>query len=138
RSAPLRPGNTAYVIFTSGSTGRPKGVAVSHAAIVNQLLWKREYFGIGADDAVLLKTVATFDLSVWEFWSALTSGARLVIATADGHRDPDYLLALLRDEQVTTLHTVPSMLSMLMTVAACPGAAVRWTSHAVVMALASA
>ena len=120
RSAPLRPGNTAYVIFTSGSTGRPKGVAVSHAAIVNQLLWKREYFGIGADDAVLLKTVATFDLSVWEFWSALTSGARLVIATADGHRDPDYLLALLRDEQVTTLHTVPSMLSMLMTVAAGP------------------
>ncbi|BDB61765.1 hypothetical protein RDE2_35590 [Rhodococcus sp. RDE2] len=118
RSAPLRPGNTAYVIFTSGSTGRPKGVAVSHAAIVNQLLWKREYFGIGSDDAVLLKTVATFDLSVWEFWSALTSGARLVIATADGHRDPDYLLALLRDEQVTTLHTVPSMLSMLMTVAA--------------------
>ncbi|UGQ59434.1 non-ribosomal peptide synthase/polyketide synthase [Rhodococcus pyridinivorans] len=120
RSAPLRPGNTAYVIFTSGSTGRPKGVAVSHAAIVNQLLWKREYFGIGADDAVLLKTVATFDLSVWEFWSALTSGARLVIATADGHRDPDYLLALLRDEQVTTLHIVPSMLSMLMTVAAGP------------------
>src|SRR5690606_38935073 len=49
-----------------------------------------------------------------------TSGARLVIATADGHRDPDYLLALLRDEQVTTLHTVPSMLSMLMTVAAGP------------------
>ncbi|MGN0125133.1 MAG: non-ribosomal peptide synthase/polyketide synthase [Rhodococcus sp. (in: high G+C Gram-positive bacteria)] len=120
RSAPLRPDNTAYVIFTSGSTGRPKGVAVSHAAIVNQLLWKREYFGIGSDDAVLLKTVATFDLSVWEFWSALTSGARLVIATADGHRDPDHLLALLRDEQVTTLHTVPSMLSMLMTVAAGP------------------
>ncbi|MXQ76249.1 amino acid adenylation domain-containing protein [Rhodococcus rhodochrous] len=120
RSAPLRPDNTAYVIFTSGSTGRPKGVAVSHAAIVNQLLWKREHFGIGSDDAVLLKTVATFDLSVWEFWSALISGARLVIATADGHRDPDYLLALLRDEQVTTLHTVPSMLSMLMTVAAGP------------------
>ncbi len=120
RPAPLRPGNTAYVIFTSGSTGRPKGVAVSHAAIVNQLLWKREHFGIGSDDAVLLKTVATFDLSVWEFWSALTSGARLVIATADGHRDPDYLLTLLRDEQVTTLHTVPSMLSMLMTVAAGP------------------
>ncbi|KSZ60701.1 peptide synthetase [Rhodococcus pyridinivorans KG-16] len=120
RSALLRPGNAAYVIFTSGSTGRPKGVAVSHAAVVNQLLWKREHFGIGSDDAVLLKTVATFDLSVWEFWSALTSGARLVIATADGHRDPDYLLALLRDEQVTTLHTVPSMLSMLMTVAAGP------------------
>ncbi|WP_155738879.1 condensation domain-containing protein, partial [Rhodococcus pyridinivorans] len=88
RIAPLRASNTAYVIFTSGSTGRPKGVAVPHAAIVNQLLWKREYFGLGVDDAVLLKTVATFDLSVWEFWSALVSGGRVVIASADGHRDP--------------------------------------------------
>ncbi|NME81502.1 amino acid adenylation domain-containing protein, partial [Rhodococcus sp. 105337] len=120
RTAPLRPHHTAYVIFTSGSTGRPKGVAVPHAAIVNQLLWKRSFFGLGSDDAVLLKTVATFDLSVWEFWSALTSGARLVVATADGHQDPDYLLGLLRDRNVTTLHTVPSMLSMLMTVAAGP------------------
>ncbi|WP_413247765.1 non-ribosomal peptide synthase/polyketide synthase [Rhodococcus sp. Z13] len=118
RVVPLRPRNTAYVIFTSGSTGRPKGVAVPHSAIVNQLLWKRDHFGLGPDDAVLLKTVATFDLSVWEFWSALTSGGRIVIATADGHRDPDYLLQLLREQQVTTLHTVPSMLSMLMTVAA--------------------
>ncbi len=99
RTAPLRPDHTAYVIFTSGSTGRPKGVAVPHAAIVNQLLWKRSFFGLGPDDAVLLKTAATFDLSVWEFWSALTSGARLVVATADGHQDPDYLLGLLRDQQ---------------------------------------
>ncbi|MGN5235876.1 non-ribosomal peptide synthase/polyketide synthase [Rhodococcus sp. SJ-3] len=117
RTSPLRAHNTAYVIFTSGSTGRPKGVAVPHAAIVNQLEWKRSAFDLGPDDAVLLKTIATFDLSVWEFWSALTSGARLVVATADGHRDPDYLLTLLRAQRVTTLHTVPSMLSMLMTVA---------------------
>ncbi|SNT48390.1 non-ribosomal peptide synthase/polyketide synthase, partial [Rhodococcoides kyotonense] len=117
RLAPLRPENTAYVIFTSGSTGKPKGVAVSHGAIVNQLLWKHAEFDMGPTDSVLLKTVATFDLSVWEFWSASTVGAKTVVATADGHRDPDYLLALLRDEAVTTLHVVPSMLSMLTTVA---------------------
>ncbi|WP_129978276.1 amino acid adenylation domain-containing protein, partial [Rhodococcus sp. Q1] len=109
-----RASNTAYVIFTSGSTGRPKGVAVPHAAIVNQLLWKREYFGLGVDDAVLLKTVATFDLSVWEFWSALVSGGRVVIASADGHRDPAYLNRLLTERAVTTLHVVPSMLEALM------------------------
>ncbi|WP_455901355.1 non-ribosomal peptide synthase/polyketide synthase [Rhodococcus gordoniae] len=114
RVAPLRASNTAYVIFTSGSTGRPKGVAVPHAAIVNQLLWKREYFGLGVDDAVLLKTVATFDLSVWEFWSALVSGGRVVIASADGHRDPAYLNRLLTERAVTTLHVVPSMLEALM------------------------
>src|SRR3546814_10199995 len=79
RSAPLRADNTAYVIFTSGSTGRPKGVAISHRAVVNQILWKRDQYGLDRSDAMVLKTAATFDLSVWEFWSALTSGARLEI-----------------------------------------------------------
>ncbi|MDX5311796.1 MAG: amino acid adenylation domain-containing protein, partial [Rhodococcus sp. (in: high G+C Gram-positive bacteria)] len=114
RRAPLRASNTAYVIFTSGSTGRPKGVAVPHAAIVNQLLWKREHFGLGSQDAALLKTAATFDLSVWEFWSALVSGGRLVIATPDGHRDPGYLNTLRAEQAVTTLHVVPSMLEALL------------------------
>ncbi|MEV0251252.1 amino acid adenylation domain-containing protein [Nocardia sp. NPDC050712] len=114
RLAALRPEHTAYVIFTSGSTGRPKGVAVSHAAIVNQLLWKTTEFGLDAADAVLLKTAATFDLSVWEFWSAAVCGGRLVIAAPDGHRDPTYLNELIAREWVTTLHVVPSMLDALL------------------------
>ncbi|QLY31768.1 amino acid adenylation domain-containing protein [Nocardia huaxiensis] len=115
RVAPLRPEHTAYVIFTSGSTGRPKGVAVPNRAIVNQMLWKTAEFGLGSDDAVLLKTAATFDLSVWEFWSAAVSGGCLIVAAPDGHRDPLYLNELMAREQVTTLHTVPSMLDALMT-----------------------
>ena len=118
RTGVLTAANTAYVIFTSGSTGRPKGVAVSHGAVVNQLNWLRAEYALDETDAALLKTAATFDLSVWEFWSQLTSGGRLVVAEADGHRDPDYLLELIRTQSVTTLHLVPSMLSMLGTVAA--------------------
>ncbi|MFR9773646.1 amino acid adenylation domain-containing protein, partial [Nocardia sp. SC052] len=113
RVVPLRPENTAYVIFTSGSTGRPKGVAVPHAAVVNQLLWKTAEFELTQDDSVLLKTAATFDLSVWEFWSAAVRGGRLVIAAPDGHRDPAYLHDLMVRESVTTLHVVPSMLAAL-------------------------
>ncbi|MEU6192047.1 amino acid adenylation domain-containing protein, partial [Nocardia sp. NPDC047038] len=115
RVAPLRPENTAYVIFTSGSTGRPKGVAVPHGAIANQLQWKNVEFGLDAADAILLKTAATFDLSVWEFWSAAVCGGRLVIASPDGHRDPTYLNELMAQEWVTTLHVVPSMLDALLT-----------------------
>nr|WP_280233542.1 non-ribosomal peptide synthetase [Nocardia cyriacigeorgica] len=115
RRGELTPAHTAYVIFTSGSTGQPKGVAVPHAAIVNQLLWEAAEFALGADDAVLLKTAATFDLSVWEFWTAAVCGGRLVIATAEGHRDPSYLNELMRDTDVTTLHVVPSMLDALLT-----------------------
>ncbi|MCZ4521275.1 non-ribosomal peptide synthase/polyketide synthase [Rhodococcus ruber] len=118
RIAPLRAANTAYVIFTSGSTGEPKGVAVSHGAIVNQMLWQREHYGIGSEDVVLLKTAATFDLSVWEFWVAPISGGSIAIAEADRHRDADYLVDLMRTESVTTLHTVPSMLDSLIVASA--------------------
>ncbi|WP_280448849.1 amino acid adenylation domain-containing protein, partial [Nocardia brasiliensis] len=115
RRTTLVPAHTAYVIFTSGSTGQPKGVAVPHAAIVNQLQWETATFGLGVDDAILLKTAATFDLSVWEFWTAAVCGGRLVISAADGHRDPAYLNELMRSTMVTTLHVVPSMLDALLT-----------------------
>ncbi|MFZ2174670.1 MAG: amino acid adenylation domain-containing protein, partial [Rhodococcus sp. (in: high G+C Gram-positive bacteria)] len=112
RSAPLRPGNTAYVIFTSGSTGRPKGVRVTHAAIVNRLVWMQEEYRLRGDDVVLHKTPVTFDVSVWELFWPLQVGARLVIARPEGHRDPRYLAGLIVENSVTTVHFVPSMLSV--------------------------
>ncbi|MFC9996215.1 non-ribosomal peptide synthase/polyketide synthase [Nocardia sp. NPDC127526] len=112
RIAPLRPANTAYVIFTSGSTGRPKGVAVSHAAIVNRLRWMQAEYRLTADDVVLQKTPSTFDVSVWEFFWPLQVGARLVLATPEGHRDPVYLADLMVRTGVTVAHFVPSMLSI--------------------------
>ncbi|MFD3704275.1 amino acid adenylation domain-containing protein [Nocardia sp. NPDC058658] len=113
RRAPLRPENTAYVLFTSGSTGRPKGVAVPHAAVINQLQWLRGEFGTDAGDVFLLETPVTFDVSVWEFWSAAVCGGRLVIAAPDGHRDPAYLDTLIAETGVTTLIAVPSPLDAL-------------------------
>ncbi|WP_051637728.1 non-ribosomal peptide synthetase, partial [Rhodococcus sp. UNC363MFTsu5.1] len=112
RLAPLVPSNTAYVIFTSGSTGRPKGVAVSHAAIVNRLVWMQGEYGLTADDVVLQKTPVTFDVSVWELFWPLQVGARMVIAVPDGHRDPVYLARVIAEESVSTAHFVPSMLAV--------------------------
>ncbi|MEU6582103.1 amino acid adenylation domain-containing protein [Nocardia sp. NPDC046763] len=111
RVRPLRPDHTAYVIFTSGSTGRPKGVAVEHRAIVNRLVWMQHEYALTAEDAVLQKTPATFDVSVWEFFWPLQTGARLVVAKPDGHRDPVYLAQIIAEQGVTTAHFVPSMLS---------------------------
>jgi amino acid adenylation domain-containing protein/thioester reductase-like protein len=104
------PLDTAYVIYTSGSTGRPKGVAVSHGAIVNRLRWMQAEYGLAADDQVLQKTPSGFDVSVWEFFWPLIQGATLVVARPGGHRDPAYLARLIREEGITTIHFVPSML----------------------------
>ena len=102
--------NLAYVIYTSGSTGRPKGVMNEHGGICNRLFWMQEAFGLTPDDRVLQKTPFSFDVSVWEFFWPLLFGAKLVIARPDGHRDPDYLVRVIREASITTMHFVPSML----------------------------
>ncbi|MEV4554760.1 amino acid adenylation domain-containing protein [Nonomuraea wenchangensis] len=109
-ATPADPRNPAYVIYTSGSTGRPKGVVVAHEAIVNRLRWMQAEYGLTAEDRVLQKTPAGFDVSVWEFFWPLIAGATLVVAEPGGHRDAAYLAGLIRRERVTTVHFVPSML----------------------------
>ena len=91
RAAACRPDDLAYVIYTSGSTGRPKGAMNAHRGIVNRLLWMQEAYGLTPDDAVLQKTPFSFDVSVWEFFWPLMTGARLVMARPGGHQDPAYL-----------------------------------------------
>ncbi|MBY6534864.1 non-ribosomal peptide synthase/polyketide synthase [Rhodococcus sp. BP-148] len=103
--------DAAYVIFTSGSTGRPKGVTVSHAAVVNQVSWLVDEYGLGSDDVVLQKTPFTFDVSVWELFGTLAAGGTLVVAEPDGHRDPQYLGSVIESEGVTATSFVPSMLA---------------------------
>ncbi|MBB1650688.1 non-ribosomal peptide synthetase [Delftia sp. UME58] len=102
--------NLAYVIFTSGSTGRPKGAANRHGALHNRLAWMQQAYALTATDAVLQKTPFSFDVSVWEFFWPLMTGARLVVAGPGDHRDPARLVSLIRQHGITTLHFVPSML----------------------------
>ncbi|SDI16727.1 non-ribosomal peptide synthase domain TIGR01720/amino acid adenylation domain-containing protein [Pseudomonas flavescens] len=102
--------NLVYVIYTSGSTGKPKGAGNRHSALTNRLCWMQEAYGLDASDSVLQKTPFSFDVSVWEFFWPLMTGARLVVAAPGDHRDPAKLVELINREGVTTLHFVPSML----------------------------
>ncbi|MEX5613010.1 AMP-binding protein, partial [Pseudomonas protegens] len=104
----LTPGHLAYVIYTSGSTGQPKGAMNEHRAVVNRLLWMQAQYRLGTEDAVLQKTPFSFDVSVWEFFWPLFTGARLVMARPDGHKDPAYLRQVIREQGISTLHFVPS------------------------------
>jgi amino acid adenylation domain-containing protein len=110
----VAPHHLAYVIYTSGSTGRPKGVMNEHRGIVNRLLWMQEAYGLGAEDTVLQKTPFSFDVSVWELFWPLFTGATLVMAQPGGHKDPAYLADILRQHHITTLHFVPSMLQVFL------------------------
>jgi amino acid adenylation domain-containing protein/FkbH-like protein/non-ribosomal peptide synthase protein (TIGR01720 family) len=102
--------NIAYTIYTSGSTGMPKGAMNTHRGVCNRLVWMQNTYQLNSTDRVLQKTPFSFDVSVWEFFWPLLTGARLVVAKPEGHKDSAYLVNLIAQQQITTLHFVPSML----------------------------
>lgn len=102
--------NLAYIIYTSGSTGVPKGCMIEHKSICNRILWMQKEYQLTTNDRVLQKTPYTFDVSVWEFFWTILTGAQIVFAKPDGHKDSNYLVELVNDKKVTVCHFVPSML----------------------------
>ncbi len=104
----------AYVIYTSGSTGKPKGVINTHKGLCNRLLWMQDTYQLTASDRILQKTPFSFDVSIWEFFWPLFTGATLVLAKPGGHQDASYLIQLIAQQQITTLHFVPSMLQVFL------------------------
>ena len=111
---PLGPNNTAYLIYTSGSTGLPKGVPVPHAPIAEYFVWFGEEYRVDETDRLLQVASPSFDVSMGEIFGTLICGARLVIPRPDGLRDIGYLTELLRREGITSMHFVPSLLGLFL------------------------
>ncbi|MEM7385271.1 MAG: amino acid adenylation domain-containing protein, partial [Verrucomicrobiota bacterium] len=103
-----------YCLYTSGTSGRPKGVVVEHRGLVKRIQWLQDSFPLSPDDRVLHKTPYVFGISEWEFFWALAHGATLVLASAEGHKDPGYLGRTVKTQKVTVAFFVPSMLAMFL------------------------
>lgn len=71
----------AYIIYTSGSTGKPKGVQISHKNLINYVYAFKKYFDndISYKDKFLSSTNISFDVSIFELFLPLLTGAQLVI-----------------------------------------------------------
>jgi amino acid adenylation domain-containing protein/non-ribosomal peptide synthase protein (TIGR01720 family) len=108
------PDSLAYIIYTSGSTGKPKGAMLSHQGVCNRLWWMQAAYQLTSADRILQKTSFSFDVSVWEFFWPLITGACLVLAIPEGHKDGAYLVNVIGEQAITTLHFVPSMLGVFL------------------------
>ena len=113
--------HAAYVMFTSGSTGFPKGAVITHANVLNLIEWGKATFAIEPDDRLTNVNPLYFDNSVFDFYSALFNGARLVPFSKDEVRDPRLLVDKVAAGACTLWFSVPSLLMFLQTMRATDG-----------------
>ncbi|MCV7039735.1 non-ribosomal peptide synthetase [Mycolicibacterium moriokaense] len=114
RVRPLSPDSTAYLIYTSGSTGLPKGVPVPHRPVAEYFVWFKGDYQIDENERLLQVASPSFDVSMGEIFGMLGCGGRLVIPRPDGLRDIGYLTELLHTEGITSMHFVPSLLGLFL------------------------
>lgn len=108
----------AYVLFTSGSTGIPKGVMVSHRSVVNCVEATIEIFGTGPGHRFLAVSALHHDMSVFDLFGVLGSGATLVLPDTTDRRDAHAWATAVRRHRVTGWVSVPTMMEMLLEQAA--------------------
>ncbi|MEA2563442.1 MAG: hypothetical protein QOH06_4946 [Acidobacteriota bacterium] len=111
--ASASPDDFAYVIHTSGSTGQPKGIGVQHRPAVNLIGWVNRTMEVGPEDRLLFVTSLGFDLSVYDIFGTLAAGGVIHIAPEEALRDPERLMALLRDEPISIWDSAPAALQQL-------------------------
>lgn len=104
-----------YALFTSGSTGVPKGVLVSHRNVIDFIDTFTETFDIGEGDVIANQAPFDFDVSVKDIYSAIKTGAELVLVPKELFSKPTELTVYLAENKVTTLIWAVSALCLIST-----------------------
>lgn len=107
------PDNWAYVLYTSGSTGKPKGIPIAHRQICHLVRSEQSILDIHASDRIYQGFSVSFDMWCEETWISYLAGATLWVADAATAKSIDELDEVLRQQRITVLHAVPSLLAVM-------------------------
>ncbi len=102
-----------FLLYTSGSTGKPKGVLMPHKPIVTLILWLQEKYKV-ENDRILFLNPYTFDMSIWGLYSWTLNGGSVFILKHGNEKDPSKIVNAIIEKSITTVHFVPSVLTMFL------------------------
>lgn len=113
----ILPDDPAYVLHTSGSTGTPKGIVLSHRNATAFVCWMHKTFQPSLNDRIMSRAPLNFDLSVWDIFNSLKSGAALICfdwlkPCSREQRHQNYV-QLMAQKKTNFLYTTPSTLIAL-------------------------
>ena len=103
----------AHILFTSGSTGTPKGVVITHASVIHFVEWARSYFKLGSGERASCHSPLHFDLSTFDIFGTLCTGAQLHLVPPEVNILPHKLADFIRQSEITQWFSVPSILNYM-------------------------
>lgn len=104
----------AFTLYTSGSTGTPKGVKFSQRNLLNFILYAKKKLQLTPEDKVASFSPLHFDLSTFDIFATLISGATIYLVPEKYKIFPTSLSLWLKKNTITTIYMVPTALIALL------------------------